>query len=256
MGRYRRSGAVALSLNWPVHHFSDIDSTNSEAKRRASSGNVKDCWIVANRQSAGRGRLARNWVSEPGNLYCTALFVEPGGFDVAMRLPFALALAVRETVVAIAPGADAKLKWPNDVRVGAKKISGILVETGSSENEMWVAAGIGINLVSSPVVPDKPAACVADLAEDAETDRDNAFSLLRGRVAQKLKDAREGFEGIRRDWLSHAEAMGKPVSVTLGDRQIEGVFSTVDETGALIMDLPDGTQRRITAGDVNLIGTG
>ena len=101
-----------MSEAWPVHRFETIDSTNSEARRRAKAGGFADCWIVAAEQTAGRGRLQRHWVSPKGNLFATALFHEPGGVQVAARLPFAASLAVSDTILHFAPGADARLTCP------------------------------------------------------------------------------------------------------------------------------------------------
>ena len=170
MGTYRRRRAWDLSLTWPVEHLGTIDSTNSEARRRAKAGRVKNSWLVAEVQTAGRGRLQREWASPVGNLYATAFFAEPAGFEVAMRLPFAAALAVSDVVLACAPDCGVRLKWPNDVRVDRKKISGILIETGQNGKDIWVAAGIGINVSHVPEHAGQEAVCIADLVDgDAPT---------------------------------------------------------------------------------------
>lgn len=240
--------------HWRIQNFETIDSTNLEAKRQARAEIFENSWIVADAQTAGRGRIARKWVSEPGNLYTTALFHEPGGLATAMRLPFATALAVRDTIVSVSPNIDARLKWPNDVRVAHQKMCGILIETGQAGDNAWVAVGVGINLISSPDVPDKPATCGFALDGNAEWGRDSVLGTLMAKFEIRLAQAREGFESVRKDWLKHAEGLGETVSVNTPQGALEGVFEDMDSTGGLILRLPTGERRLISSGDVNLIG--
>ncbi len=99
-----------MSASWPVYRFEEIDSTNTEAKRRASTGVFDAQWIVAASQTAGRGRQDRVWSSPVGNIFTTALFAEPGGITVALRIPFAAAMAVVDTVLAFAPDTPVKVE--------------------------------------------------------------------------------------------------------------------------------------------------
>src|SRR5262245_20470529 len=127
---------------WPVLRFDEIDSTNEEARRRAVAGDTGPAWLVARGQSAGRGRVGRRWESPPGNLFATALLSYPRGASEAALASFAAGLAVIDAVQAT--GADIsmlRLKWPNDVLAGGAKLSGILIETGSTGGGLWMAAG-------------------------------------------------------------------------------------------------------------------
>lgn len=240
--------------HWRIQTFEAIDSTNLEAKRQAGAADFENSWIVANSQTAGRGRIARKWVSEPGNLYATALFHEPNGLATAMRLPFATALAVRDTIASISPNIDARLKWPNDVRIDHQKMCGILIETGQSGESSWVAVGVGVNLISAPDVPDKPATCGLTLDESADWGRDAVLGVLMAKFEIRLTQAREGFDSVRKDWLKHAEGLGETVSVNTPQGALEGVFEDMDSSGGLILRLPTGERRLISSGDVNLIG--
>ncbi|MGH1420582.1 MAG: biotin--[acetyl-CoA-carboxylase] ligase [Hyphomonas sp.] len=245
-----------MSLEWPVFQLGSIDSTNSEAKRRANSGSFNDCWLVAESQSAGRGRLQRDWVSPAGNLFCTALFSEPGGIRVATRLPFAIALAVSDVFLQLAPEKTVKVKWPNDVRYERQKLSGVLIETGENDGQFWIAAGIGINVVEAPTAVSQEAACLAGLRGDNAVDAPIVLGALRNAFAQRLDQARQGFASVRVDWLERAEGLGHTVSVKVGDKVVEGVFSDMSDDGAIILTMDDGTNNLIRAGDVNLIGSG
>jgi len=243
-----------LSLAWPVYQLGATDSTNSEAKRRVATGAFVDCWLVAESQSSGRGRLQKSWVSPAGNLFATALFREPGGLVVASRMPFASALAVSDVALLFAPEADVRLKWPNDVRIDGAKLSGILIETGGSGAETWVAAGIGINVMHAPDAAGQRAASISTLRGDLAVTTDMVLEALRKAFAQRLIQSHEGFDGLRRNWLERAEGLGGTVRVTASGTPVEGVFEDMDMSGALVLRLPDGARQTIRAGDVDLIG--
>jgi len=243
-----------LKFDWPVHHLGTIDSTNSEAKRRAAAGGFADCWLVAETQTAGRGRLQRSWLSPRGNLFTTALYREPGGMLVAARTPFAAALAVSDMALQFAPDADIQVKWPNDVRIDRAKLSGILIETGGSGADTWVAAGMGINVTHAPEGAGQSATSIATLRGDTVVKADMVLEALQEAFTARITEARAGFSMLRKSWLERAEGLGGTVRVTASGQPVEGIFEDMDETGALMLRLPDGTLQTIRAGDVDLIG--
>lgn len=254
MGDICCGGAAALSETWPIFRVGVIDSTNTEAKRRAV-GSFADQWIVADQQTAGRGRQDRTWLSPLGNVYATALFREPGGIATALRGPFACALAVSDVVRELAPLADVRLKWPNDVRVDRRKVSGILVETGGTGQEFWVAAGIGINVRIVPDNVSQPATSLLELGAAPSTSAETAFLALVRAFDRRLAQCRQGFAGTRADWLERAEALGGAVQVRAGDSLIEGIFEDLEADGALLLRLPDGSRRSIRAGEIEIRGS-
>ncbi|MBR9805622.1 MAG: biotin--[acetyl-CoA-carboxylase] ligase [Alphaproteobacteria bacterium] len=243
-----------MSFDWPVYHLGVIDSTNTEAQRRARAGQIENCWLVAEAQTAGRGRLQRPWLSSSGNLFSTAFFREPGGISIAARLPFATALAVSDTAAIVVPSAPVRLKWPNDARVDQAKLSGILIETGGQGQDFWVAAGIGINVAESPEGTGQAATCIHALRGDTLVSAEDVLSVLRKTFAHRLQQARHSFAPIREDWLKVAEGLGQTVRVNVSDSSIEGIFEDMAEDGALILRLPNGERQMIRAGDVSLIG--
>lgn len=258
MGRDRRPGPTALTqvpADWPVTVFDTIDSTNQAAKRAAREGALEPRWFRAREQTAGRGRQGRAWVSPVGNLYATALFALPGGYGDAVQVPFMAAIAVAEALETLAPGSEPRLKWPNDVRVDGRKLAGILIESGTRDGAVWVAAGIGLNVAGVPEAAGQAATSIADLRGDSLIDASMAMDMLAGRFGAHVSAMDEGFDRVRRLWLSRAEGLGETVRVRAGPGETHqiGVFEDMGPDGSLILRLPDGASRIIRAGDVDLV---
>jgi BirA family transcriptional regulator, biotin operon repressor / biotin---[acetyl-CoA-carboxylase] ligase len=230
-----------------------IDSTNAEAMRRAAEGERGPLWIVAARQSAGRGRQGRQWVSRAGNLYATLLVSLPVPADVAAQTSFVAALAVFDVAAGVLadPGKLA-LKWPNDVLLDGAKLSGILIETVAQQPGLTtVAIGIGINLAHAPDHTRYGATSLA--AHGGDLEPDEAFERLATAMAARLaawNDGR-GFAVIRRDWTARAAGLGRVASVTMGERTVTGEITGLAEDGALLLSEGDHLHA-IHAGEVSL----
>ncbi|MEM9841640.1 MAG: biotin--[acetyl-CoA-carboxylase] ligase [Pseudomonadota bacterium] len=237
----------------PVYWFDEIDSTSEEAKRRAQRGDIGPVWIAAKSQTLGRGRLGRSWVSPVGNLYTTVLFPEPGGFEIASRIPFAAALAIRDIARIARPGLAVELKWPNDVRVRGQKLCGILTETGTANGVVWIALGMGINITHAP--SDLAQKATSLRAEGAPEDIrvETLLDDLRPALSRRLLQAQEAFETTLSDWMAAAEGLGKPMVAGPEGHRSEGVFQGLANDGALILRLSDNSVRTIRAGEVDLI---
>lgn len=238
---------------WPVFWYDEIDSTNDAARRLASKGVFDDCWIAAKRQTGGRGRLGRRWVSTGGNLYASALYHERGGYAAALRAPFAAALAVHDVLSLYLPDRTIGLKWPNDVRVDGAKIAGILVESGHDAAGLWVVVGIGVNIAVSPVGLEQPVISLAELAGAAPPNTHNVLDQLRKAYAARLQEAGRDFSVTLSAWLERADGLGKPARVQLDGHVAEGVFEGLADDGAMQLRLPDGQMRLIRAGEIELV---
>ena len=238
-----------------VYWHDEVDSTNEQAKRLAQSGDYGPRWIAAHKQSAGRGRLGRSWVSPTGNLYVTALFVEPSGISSATRYPFAAGLAIIDACKVFLPAVRAELKWPNDVRVDGAKLCGILVEAGSIRpaNSAWVAVGMGINIQSSPENAGQSATNLCALGANPAVDAQSFLQALIATFERRARQARENFSSLLKDWEQAAEGLGKMVSVGKDPDKIHGRFKELASDGALVLELADGTSHTVRAGDVELI---
>jgi BirA family transcriptional regulator, biotin operon repressor / biotin---[acetyl-CoA-carboxylase] ligase len=243
--------AVAAGVGLIVHDT--VGSTNLEALALARRGERGPLWIAAARQTAGRGRRGRAFVSERGNLYASLLLVDPAPADRAAELSFVAALALGDAVCALAPmlGPRIGYKWPNDMICDGAKFAGILVEGESTGGRPLAAAvGIGVNCTHHPAGVAYPATHLAAAGAPiapAALFRALSRSMLR-RLAQW--DRGRGFAETRRAWLVHAVGLGEAVRVSLPERELQGRFEDLDETGRLLLRCPDGTLERITAADI------
>ncbi|MER2605611.1 MAG: biotin--[acetyl-CoA-carboxylase] ligase [Siculibacillus sp.] len=231
----------------------DTASTNLEALDRARAGDPGRVWVVAERQSGGRARRGRVWTSEPGNLYATALLIDPCAPRNLPELPFVAATAAARAVArhAAVSGRRVDVKWPNDLLIGGAKISGILLETTRTPSGATaVAIGIGINCVHHPRDTETPATDL--LAEGIDASPARLFPDLEYELAAGLAlwNRGEGFAGVRAQWLAHAVGLGGRIRVRLVEGEDEGLFEAIDDTGRLILRRDDGTMRLISAGDV------
>ena len=237
----------------PILWFEELDSTNAEARRRAEAGESGPLWIAARRQSAGRGRRGRAWETGEGSLAATLLTSLERPPAEAAQLSFVAAFAIRELARAYVPDQLIGLKWPNDVLLGRAKLSGVLIESGRKDGGMWLAIGIGVNLMSAPVGLDYPAAALGEHLRPgvAAPTPEAALERLRDAFADwAALWSREGFEALRRQWTEAAVGLGERCVARLGERTLEGVAEGLDADGALVLRLDSGRLERITAGDV------
>ena len=232
----------------------DVGSTNTECLERARAGEAGGLWITADRQLSGRGRRGRSWVSEPGNLYASLLLIDPAEPARLASLPLAVAVAVHEAVRQSLPpdGADrVRVKWPNDVLIAGAKTSGILIESEiMADGRRAVVVGCGINVGHHPGEGLYPSTCLAN--EGAATSPQELFARLFVTMADALSvwDAGRGIAATRTDWMARAAGIGGEVTVRLPDREIHGLFESVDPEGRMVLRDETGRRQTIAAGDV------
>ncbi len=244
--------ATAIGVRIVAHEV--LGSTNAEAFSLARQGERGPLWIVAERQTAGRGRRGRAWVSEPGNLFASLLLTAPASPEHWPQLSLVAALAVHDAVTEVAAGLKPliAIKWPNDLLLGGAKFAGILVE-GEGGDDPAVAIGIGVNCASHPQKANFPATDLA--AAGASISPAMLFGPLSlkmiGRLAQWNRG--DGFSTVRTDWMARAAGIGEDACVHLDGRELSGRFEGLDEAGNLVLRLPDGHAKIITAADVYLL---
>ena len=255
-------GLETVWLGRPLHHFESVDSTNRVASDLAREGASHGTAVIAEGQSAGRGRLGRSFFSPASTNLYTSLVLRPEIDTVdSPTLLLAAGVAVAETVAeSLGSHADVEIKWPNDVLIGGRKTSGILMELGAEEARVsYAILGIGVNLNVDPEsFPSEFRARATSLR--AHSDR----ALDRGDFTRRLysiledvidEHARGGFEAIRPRFDSHFKMVGRSITVSrIGDDPLEGVARGIAANGALEVELRDGDTIRVLAGDVTLSG--
>ena len=230
-------------IPWRVRSFDLLDSTNDVAKEAAALGEAEGLVIVAARQKAGRGRRGRVWDSPEGNLYVSILLRPAADMRVWGQYGFLTALAIRDSIGHFLPSGFVTLKWPNDVLLNGKKMSGLLME----KEEDALILGIGVNLAQHPTQTLYP--CTSLKQEGASITPTDYLQVLLARCADWFERLeKEGWEALRHAWLTHAQKGS--LTVQQGMESLSGTFSGLDEVGNLRLALPDGTLRTIVTGDV------
>ena len=247
-----KTGLTCQHLGGSLICLSEVDSTNARARQLAEQDAAEGTVVIADRQSAGRGRLGRRWESPSAvNLYCSILLRPQIPVQQAPQLTFLSAVAVAETLHQLYK-LPAKVKWPNDVLVAGKKIAGLLNEMNAETEQIhFVILGVGINLnMTAEQLPEElnyPATSV--LLETGEKIERTTFvrEFLRRLDRYYGEFLAEGFVPIRRRWEALCDMMNLRVQI---DQGMQGTVVGLDTDGALRLQLDDGQVERIMAGDV------
>jgi BirA family biotin operon repressor/biotin-[acetyl-CoA-carboxylase] ligase len=242
-----------LPEGYVLHAFDRLESTNDEARRLAEQGAAAGAVVVATEQLKGRGRHGRAWASPPGNLYASLLLRPQATLAEAAQLSLVASLALAEALIALAPpGADVRVKWPNDVLVRGAKVAGLLLESAAAADERvdWLIVGSGVNIESAPAGTPYPATALRDEGFLPLTPLDllaRYLALLDGWLAHWRAG---GFAAVRPAWLALGSGVGERVRLRLGREEVAGRFVDVTDQGALLV-AQDGLRRRqITAGEL------
>lgn len=193
------------------------------------------CSVVASEQTAGRGRFDRKWLSEPGlDLTFSMVFIPPAGTSDCSCVTLLAGLAVRR---ALAPycGSNLNLKWPNDIRLGEKKIGGVLCELVSGSGQSILIIGIGIN-VNRAHFPEKIRATAASLKTATGTNHsvEELFRAILRRCMELLSDFRVPLdESLIYEWVTSSHSVGVPVRFVINNRIVHGIVSGINRDCSL-----------------------
>jgi BirA family biotin operon repressor/biotin-[acetyl-CoA-carboxylase] ligase len=227
--------------------LAETDSTNAEGFRRAATLGGPT-WILAGRQTAGRGRRSRPWASPAGNFHGTLVLRPAGPPETVALRSFAAALALRDALVTLTGLPQSlSLKWPNDVLLNGGKLAGILLESqGLNGPDPVLCIGIGVNLIAAPDPGQLDPGAVPPVSLLHETGlrfTPEAFldALAPACAAWETTFLAEGFAPLRTAWLAHAARLGEPIRARTGHETREGVFETIDLAGNLILRTTGGT---------------
>lgn len=242
---------AALGGVWPhIEIVESTGSTNADLLAAAAAGAPDRSVLIAEHQEAGRGRLARTWVSPPGAGLTVSVLLRPGTVPASRYgwLPLLAGLAALDTVRELTD-LLAGLKWPNDLLVGAepRKVAGILAEvTGDA-----VVVGIGLNVGAAP--EGQPTA-TSLVAEGADVDRAAVLVTLLRKLGEReatWREQRGDTETLRGDYRAGCSSLGARVRVELpGGAVLTGIAEDVDADGRLLLLDDNGTRRAVAAGDV------
>ena len=244
------SALGALEVHW------ELDSTSTELQRRGTSATDLSV-LLAETQTAGRGRRGRQWLSPPGlNLYLSCLKRFDRGFAALGGLSLATGVMVMRTLEALGVS-GAGLKWPNDVLSPEGKLGGILVElSGEYQGPCAAVIGIGLNVRLTPSLREQagqPASDLAALTNGSPPDRNRlAAALIAALVDGMRQFERDGFAGFTDEYARHDLLNGQPLQLTGGLGTVDGQGAGVDARGALQLRMGDGSLRVVDSADVTV----
>jgi BirA family transcriptional regulator, biotin operon repressor / biotin---[acetyl-CoA-carboxylase] ligase len=276
----RGAGSVLSNVLIDVRHVAETGSTNADVMALALAGAAEGLWLRADRQTAGRGRQGRAWESPVGNLYASTLVRVSLSDPQAATLALVAAVALDEAVRVFAPhlshplvssevekrelgvrerfstsletngrGGTLTIKWPNDLLIEGAKLTGILLERSGDA----VVIGMGVNLTQHPEALERATTSLAahGIAVEPAPFLDTLAEIFARWLSRWRRD---GLAPIRARWIERAHPRGTALSARTGDGAvIDGLFDGLDEHGALILRLADGTRHVMHAGDVFLI---
>jgi BirA family biotin operon repressor/biotin-[acetyl-CoA-carboxylase] ligase len=234
-----------------IIYHSKIPSTMELARKEALAGAPDGTVIIAGEQTAGKGRLGRSWLSPKG---CVALSVilHPKPAYLASMIMVA-ALAVMHTVKDVT-GLQSIIKWPNDILINARKVCGVLVESGvQGDKSINAVIGIGINVNLEATCLDEIPQPATSLSEELwkPVSRLEIIRKLLYEI-ERLYLSAQGSEAVFEEWRQNLETLGRQIQVKSGDDLFEGFAESVEREGSLMLRLEGGSLKRIMAGDVTL----
>ena len=234
---------------WRVQVLGTTPSTQDMVRNLAETGEPEGLAIQALQQTKGRGRHGNEWVSPMGNLYISLLLRPLCKADKAGQMAFVTALALSDAIGdVVEPGHKKTLKWPNDILVDGRKISGILLESKLDKHGRvdYLIIGTGVNIFAPPEG--------AEGLDRIKSER-LAVNTFRDLYLEKLRNRyiswqEQGFGPVRDEWLKQAHGLNETMKIRLPEISYEGIFKGIDENGVLLADV-DGQPRRFTSGEVH-----
>ncbi|MGG7676031.1 bifunctional biotin--[acetyl-CoA-carboxylase] ligase/biotin operon repressor BirA [Pseudomonas sp. WC2] len=243
----------AMSPDWPVTVLDSVDSTNAEALRAISQGELAPFLVLAERQVSGRGRRGRVWISPfAENLYYSLVLRIDGGMRQLEGLSLVVGLAVLQALRNFGV-ASAGLKWPNDVLASNRKIAGILLElVGDPADVCHVVLGIGVNVNMQKAEGVDQQWTSIRLESGNSTDRNELAVELSNQLSSYIRRHQaDGFSALQAEWEANHLWQNRSVSLIAGSSQIDGVVLGIDSQGALRLKV-DGMEKNFSGGELSL----
>lgn len=236
-----------------IHYFREVDSTNEVAKRLAQEGAPEGTVIIAERQRKGRGRRGKQWISPIGGAWIS-IILRPNTLPInAPQLTFTAGVAAAETIKK-EYGLEIGIKWPNDILIENKKVCGILTEISTEKNSIdYIIAGIGIDAnVDLDLLPPELREETTSLKTELEEEISRMLlvrKFLENFEAMYNEFNQGNFQKILKKWRKYSKTIGSNVEIRKGTEIIKGEAVGVNREGALILELKDGSLRKIISGE-------
>jgi BirA family biotin operon repressor/biotin-[acetyl-CoA-carboxylase] ligase len=249
------SGGLGTSVmgKQAIYYFDSVGSTNDAAYEIAEKGAAEGTVVVAEKQTKGKGRIGREWISpESGGIYMSIVLRPDMETDEIPSITLVAALAIIRAIKKVC-GIDAGMKWPNDILIGDKKVSGILTEIKAQPDRVdFLVLGVGVNVNTSPGDIPPEATSLKEASGNAVDRSELVRKILEDFERSYSRLRKEGFKGLRDECKAMSLVIGNYVKVKEHTRAIEGLAADIDEKGALIIRTDTGLMQRVFSGDVVL----
>lgn len=229
-----------------IHYFDAVDSTMDVARELARNNCPHFTVVIAGRQTKGRGRLKRTWLSSEGGLYFSMILRPKIPPALSSRVNFAASMILARTLRKMFE-IDAMVKWPNDILIDGRKVSGLLSEMEAETDRVrFINVGVGINVNNDPTVREPMAISLKKIL-GRKISRRALLSEFLNSFESRLNHG--ALENVVFEWKKYAETLNRQVRIVTNREISEGLAIDVDKNGALILKLADGSLKKITHGD-------
>ena len=248
-----KKGLKTKFMGKDIHYFKEVDSTNDVAKYLAENGAEEGTVVVAEIQNRGKGRRGKTWISPPGGVWMSIILRPDIPPSRAPQLTLVTGVAVAETLKKELK-LNVGIKWPNDILIGNKKVCGILTEVNASINKVnYVIVGIGIDMnVDVPLFPPDLQKGATSLKNELDTEINGAILVQKFLLnLEKLYNqfTADKFPDILNEWRSLSKTIGSRVEVRTRGKTVQGYAVGINKDGILILELDDGSLKKMISGE-------
>ncbi|MCF8038573.1 MAG: biotin--[acetyl-CoA-carboxylase] ligase [Desulfohalobiaceae bacterium] len=252
-----QAGLKTRILGREIIHLTEVLSTQAKAKELAEKDAPEGTLVLTEKQTQGRGRRQREWVSLPGSIQMSVILRPRTPPEQGTHFPLLAGVALVQAVLKVCPDLDPLLKWPNDLIVNRKKLAGILAEISSEPERInYLTLGLGLNCNFTTQDLDPPLQEIATSLQIESGRKISRTTLLQALLLELeflyFDYLGHGFEPLRLKWKARNNTLNSRVQVTSSHKTLEGLALDIDESGGLIVQLDDGQRVTVTAGDVSI----
>lgn len=248
-----KRGLKTNIIGHDIHYFNEVDSTNEVAKYLAEDGAEEGTVVVAEIQNKGKGRRGKTWISPPGGIWMSIILRPEIPPHRASQLTLVTGVVVAKTIKEEL-NIDVGIKWPNDILIGNKKVSGILTEVNATMDKVnYLVVGIGIDMnVDVPMLPSDLQKGATSLKNELDTEINGAllvqkFLLNFENIYNDFKE--DKFPDILNEWRAMSSTIGTSVEVRTRGKRVQGYAVGINKEGILVLEMEDGSLRKMISGE-------